>query len=123
MVDKLGIFSENQAISGDVASTNAPKFKETNPNKGAGTKIRLRVQVTVDFSGSVGSIVASLQDSANGSAYADILKGPSVSLSGLKAGTMLLDAALPESHRQWIRTFYDITGTNPSGGAISAWLE
>ena len=124
MIDKNLIYSEDQAITGDAASTNV--VKHGNIGVGRGQKMNLIVQVTESFN-TLTSLTIKLQteiDADFGSAVDVISK--TIALADLVAGAQF-NLGEPEianpATEIWSRMYYDVTGTDPTAGKLNAFWQ
>lgn len=117
------LFSDDQAITDSANSTNDIDTKVA--NRGTGNPKGLYVQVTEDFADSVaGQLTVVLQDSADGSSFADCMSLEPVARAkaALPAGTVIFDGWLPKDHRRYLRLRYVVANGPFTGGAIKAGL-
>lgn len=131
--DKTNLFSDQQAITGDAASTNVidlgptqtPKHGKKNITRdiGKGRKIDLRVQVTEAFN-TLTSLTISVQtDSVENFASPKTVASVVVPLASLTVGYILpIDTVLRGTDERYVRLYYDVTGTDPTTGKITAGL-
>lgn len=129
--DNTLLFSDAQAITADAASTNivdlgAPGTpyggNQLVRDVGKGTKIPLYIYVPASFN-TLTSLTVSLQvdnDVAFGSPKT--IASRTYPLADLVAGAKLeFPDYIPDgADERYIRLFYDVTGTNPSTGQITA---
>lgn len=120
IIDKELIFSDDQVITADAASTvvidqevaGGPFKKE----------MYLFVKSTAAFN-TLTSMNIQLQTSSdNFSSDTTILSAVNVLLAGLTKDTVLIQAALPIGLKRYIRVYYDVVGTNPTLGSMYAAL-
>jgi hypothetical protein len=134
LFDNEGLFSEDQAITADAASTNIIDTGEMGTpigNKGALVEdlglsdIEILVQVTEDFNNLTSMAVQVQMDttSAFGSATT-IATSETAALADLKAGYRFrIPCEIPEgATERYIRLNYDITGTAPTTGKVFAGI-
>jgi hypothetical protein len=129
--DKTLLFSDAQAITGDAASTNVVDLGNTGTpyggrklvaDFGKGKKIPLFVFVTANFN-TLTSLTVSLQvDTVENFASPKEVASKTFLLAELTAGKELSfpDCILEGADERYIRLFYDVNGTNPTTGAITA---
>lgn len=133
ILDNTLIFSDAQAITADAASTNIIDLgaagtpyghaSAVRRDIGIGTEIPIIVQVVESFN-TLTSLTISLQvddDVAFGSPTT-IATAPTVVLASLVAGYRFTwPSELPEgTNERYLRLYYDVIGTNPSTGKITA---
>lgn len=112
--------------TGNYDTDDVIKFHETNPDKGYGTPIYFRAQVTEDIEGGATSTLQILiQDSANGTTWATIASGPVVPTDSddeIKAGVELFETTLPKTHRQWVRARAVVGTAAMTAGEVHVWF-
>jgi hypothetical protein len=127
------LFSDKQAITADAASTNVVDLGATGTVYGAaaalvrdvghGTRIPLTVNVTESFN-NLTSMAISVQvdDNASFTSAKTVFTSPTYTLAQLAAGaTYLLPDSIPSgTDERYVRLFYDVTGTAPTLGRITA---
>lgn len=133
IMDRSALFSDQQAITADAASTNlidtgarGTVFGASSPivrDLGPGTRVPLVVTVTETFN-NLTSMVITVQtdDNAAFSSPKTVFTSPTYTLAQLATGAEYL---LPEwfpvgTNERYVRLFYDITGTAPTTGKITA---
>lgn len=132
--DNTLLFSDGQAITADAASTNIVDLGATGTPYGSnnalvadfgkGTKIPLFVYTTATFN-NLTSLTVSLQvDTVENFASPTTVLSKTYTLAELAAGSELsFPEYLPEgTNQRYLRLFYDVTGTNPSTGGITAGI-
>ena len=125
LYDKEALFSDDQAITSDAASTNvvhlaSGRFKEV----AFGKPIPLRIQVTETFTGAA-SLEIKVQTSAteNFSEAVVLATTGAIAASKLKAGYVAPINFVPKGNLGYMRLYYDITaasGQSVSAGKITA---
>lgn len=133
ILDDTLVLSDSQAITADAGSTNiidlaavgTPWGATNGPRRdiGIGTSIPLSVHVMESFN-NLTSLTISVQvdnDVAFGSPKTVATSG-AIPLASLVAGYVFpFPAELPEgTDEQYLRLYYDVTGTNPAAGKITA---
>lgn len=106
ILDDQAIFSNEQAITADAASTNNIKFKG---EVAFGTPIEIFGEIVEAFkSTEVASIVVKLQtdDNAAFSSATDLI---SETLSAITLGTKFKFKYLPKGNEGYVRLYYDVT--------------
>lgn len=133
ILDNTLVLSDSQAITADAGSTNvidlgAPGTAYGAPaalayDVGKGTDIEIIVHVTEAFN-NLTSLQVQMQvdDNAAFSSAAVVAMGPVILLASLTLGARInWPSRLPEGvNERYFRLFYDITGTAPSTGKITA---
>lgn len=130
--DNTLIFSDSQAITGDEASDNivdlgttGTPFGHTNPltrDIGIGAKVPIYAYVTQTFN-TLTTLTISVQvDTVENFASPKTVGSRTFTLAELAAGEKLeFPEYVPEgADERYLRLFYDVTGTNPTTGAITA---
>lgn len=129
--DNTLLFSDGQAITGDAASTNVVDLGSTGTpyggnqltaDFGKGTKIPLYLYVTATFNNLTSITIQLQKDTVENFASATNVWEHTVVLADLTAGSKIsLPDYLPEGvDQRYLRLNYDVTGTDPSTGAITA---
>lgn len=120
--DKQLLFSDNQAVTVSAASTDHADLENVGADYGPGYPVQLKAVVGTAFAASgAGTLTVKIQDSANGSDWADLASSAAVGKADLLNGRQIT-LALPEAHRRYIRAYYTV-GTGPmTAGTISAFI-
>lgn len=131
--DKTNLFSDAQAITADAASTNIIDLGATGTPYGSGsalardigpgTGVPLYVGVTETFNNLTSmNIQVQVDDNAGFSTPTVVYQSPTYTLAQLAVGAkFLLPEWLPTgTNERYVRLFYDITGTAPSTGKVTA---
>ena len=121
-VDSNMILSDAQAVTATASSTNEIKFPNT--TVGEGSPYYVHIGVDTAFSATAGTIAIKLQDSADGTTYADMqIAAAAVNASTLSsANAELWRWPLPSDTRQYIKVLYTVTGS-PSDGTFDAYVS
>jgi len=119
LIDKLGLFSDDQAITATAASTDHINLSAAR-NIGLGTPIPIVIQVTEAFNNLTSLKVAVEQDDNTSFSSATELVSETVLLAALVVGKKITIHVMPRNTEQFIRLYYTVTGTNPSTGKIHA---
>lgn len=128
--DNSLLLSDGQAITADAASTNVIDLGATGtPYGGAamtrdigiGDGVPLSVRVTETFN-NLTNIVVQVQTSPDNSTWTTIQGGATVAAASLVNGFQFdVPSRFPEGTKaRYVRLFYDITGTAPTTGKITA---
>lgn len=128
--DNSLLLSDAQAITADAASTNVIDLGATGTpfggtamtrDIGIGESVPLSVRVTETFN-NLTSLVVQVQTSPDNSTWTTIQGGATVLLASLVAGYQFdVPSRFPEGTKaRYVRLYYDITGTAPSTGKITA---
>ena len=115
IIDSLLELSIKQAVTTSAASTNVVDFGTKKPNTGNAAQ-NLYAVFTIPESFAGGSLTISLQDSADGTNFANVITGVTVTVTAtdLKAGSQYV-IPMPVSHRRYIRAYYAVTGSMTAG--------
>lgn len=126
--DQQTMFSDAQAITGDAVSTNTVDLGPINAgivrDIGNGKPIPIRVQVVDDFD-KLTSLNVSLQVDDNDafSSPKTVWTSGEIALASLKAGyAFTIDYVPRGTDERYLRLSYDVTGTDPDNGAITAGI-
>lgn len=120
-VDAENTLSDQQAITADAASTNVIDFGSTG-DRGQGRPINLLIQVTETFNNLTSLNVRLEADTVENFASATILAQESMVAADLVAGKRFSVQHVPQNAQRYFRLFYDVTGTAPTTGKITAAL-
>lgn len=119
IIDETLEFSDEQAITGDAASTNVIDLGVAR-DIGNGKPVPLNILITETFD-NLTSLDISIQedsDSAFGSAVTILTHN--MLAAALVAGAKLPLIYLPQNTKRYLRLYYNVNGTNPAAGKISA---
>ena len=132
--DLTTLFSNAQAITADAASTNIIDLGATGTAYGAaaaltkdigkGQKIPIHIQVVEGFNTltSLRVVIQSSSVEGFGSDVQDEIE-QTIPLAGLTAGrTVAIECIPPGTDRRYLRVFYDVVGTNPTLGKVTAGI-
>ncbi len=124
LYDLENLFSNNQAVTADAASTNIIKLAAGQLKEVAfGTPIPLRIQVTEDFETltSLNIKVQTASDEAFTSPV-DLAATGAIAAADLKAGYVAPINFIPKGNLGYMRLYYDVTGSNATAGKITAGI-
>lgn len=129
ILDNETLLSNAQAITADAGSTNqidlSPRASGIVRDIGPGKSVPITIQVVETFN-NLTNIVVSIQtdeDSAFGSPQT-VISTAAIPLASLVAGyTFNLDFIPRGTNERYMRVFYDITGTAPTTGKITAGVN
>lgn len=121
-LDKQTLLSDAQAITGDAASTNTIDFT-SNRDMGKGNPVKLLVQVAEDFN-NLTSLNVKLEsdDNSSFSSATVLAETGEIALSALKTGYVAALHVLPRGNERYLRLSYDVTGTAPTTGKMTAGI-
>ena len=135
IMDKTLLFSDSQAITADAASTNVVDLGATGTIYGAstalvrdigpGSRVPLLVTVTETFNNLTSmAILIQTDDTAAFSSATTVWTSPAYTLAQLAVGAkyLLPDSIPVGTNERYVRLYYDITGTAPSTGKVTAGI-
>ena len=123
LLDLENIFSDNQAITADAASTNVIKMAGNIKEVANGTPIPLRIQVTEDFA-TLTSLNIQVQ-TATDAAFttpSTLVETGAIAAATLKAGYVAPINFIPKGNLGYMRLYYDVTGNSATAGKITAGI-
>lgn len=128
MLDNYGKLASAQAVTatGDTASTNIYDNGSANSSDNSMTGENLWINAVVDTtptSGGAATIQAVLQDSADGSTFADVVAGPAVAYGSAPAGTVLLQVQPPTGMRRYFRIAWRVGTAVLTAGKFTAYVS
>lgn len=120
IIDHFLKVSSNQAITVSAPSTDTIDFGQAKPNTGLHDRLEIVVTVGSDATAAgAATVTFTIQDSANGTDFADVLASAALPITALKAGAQVI-LPMPAQHRRYVRLNYAV-GTGPlTGGTFSA---
>lgn len=112
ILDEQGLFSDNQTITANTASTN---IINTNGDIGKGTPVNLLIQVTDDFAG-LTNLKVSVQtfDTEDFTTPVTLIEANEAA-ENLKKGYKFPINVLPTGIKKYLRLYYTVTGTGTAG--------
>jgi hypothetical protein len=127
MLDVNTKFSAAQAVTstGDTASTNIYDNGSANVAEVGLTSelwVNASVNTTVTSAGAA-TVAVVLQDSADGSTWADVLAGATFALAALTAGANLLTVQPPVGTRRFLRIAYRVGTAALTAGSFNAFIS
>lgn len=126
IIDKDLEFSDGQAITADAKSTDVYDSQATPVLKdiGLGTPLYLVVQIDANF-----NLLTTLEATLQSDSTSDLATSPTnhistgaIPLASLVAGAQFIVPLPPGDYERYVGINYDVVGTNPSQGAISAFI-
>lgn len=121
ITDKFLRVSEDQAITGDAASTNTIDLG-TARDIGEGKPLFAVFTVTEAFNNLTSILLEVVSSAAADLSSPQILSMQSVLLAGLTVGsqyTVVIPPQVASLGKRYLGAYYDVTGTNPSTGKIT----
>jgi hypothetical protein len=121
-LDNQTLLSDEQAITGDAASTNVIDFG-ANSDMGKGNPVKLLVQVAEDFDNLTSlNIKVETDDNASFSSATTLAETGEIALASLAQGYVAALHVVPRGTERYMRLSYDVTGTAPTAGKITAGI-
>ena len=127
LYDAENLFSDNQAITADAASTNVIQLAKGKLKEVAfGTPIPLRIQVTESFVGATSiEIKVQTDDNESFSSPTTLATTGPIANNTLVAGYVAPINFVPKGNEGYMRLYYDVTvadGSSISAGKITAGI-
>jgi len=119
ILDKDLIFSSEQAITSDAASTNALDLGQG--GDAVGQELAIHAVVTVNFA-TLTSLTIKVQTSSDNSNWEDVVLSPAIVAASLKKGAEVFCVRVPKGLKRYVRLYYDVTGSNATAGKITAFM-
>lgn len=121
LLDKENLFSDNQAITADAASTNVIKTSGTYKDGAEATP--LLIQVTEDFA-TLTSLEIKVQTATDAAftSPVDLATTGAIAAATLKKGYTAPINFVPDGNLGYMRLYYDVTGSNATTGKITAGI-
>lgn len=128
MLDQSTKLATAQVVTtvGDTASTNAYDNGSAHSSDISMTGENLWINAVIDTSvtsGGAATVQAVLQDSADGTSYADVVAGPVLALTDLKAGATLLQIQPPTGMRRYFRVAWRVGTAALTAGKFTAYVS
>ena len=121
ILDEQALFSDKQAVTADAASTNVIKV---GGNIAKGTPVEILAQVVEQDFATLTSLEIKVQ-TATDSAFTtpiDLASTGTILANALKIGYRASLKFLPNGVKNYIRLYYDVTGSNATAGKITAGI-
>lgn len=122
LFDKENMFSDEQAITSDAASTNVIQFaKGTLKEIAFGTPIPIRIQVTQAFA-TLTSLNIKVQTATDAAFTTPVTLAETgdIAAATLVKGYVAPINYIPKGNLGYMRLYYDVTGSNATTGKITA---
>lgn len=120
MLSNMDIFSDDQAITVDVVSTN---YVDVGKFAGDGEPVDILIRITQAFN-NLTSLHVSLQKcDTTGGIYTDVISTAEIPLASLVKGFEFNITYLPRLTDRYVKLHYEVTGTAPTTGKVFAALE
>lgn len=128
MLDNSTKLATAQAVTatGDTASTNIFDTGSAQSSDISLTGENLWINAVVDTtptSGGAATVQAVLQDSADGSSFADVVAGPAIAYGSAPAGTTLLQVQPPAGMRRYFRIAWRVGTAVLTAGKFTAYVS
>jgi hypothetical protein len=121
ILDRLNLFSNDQAITASTASTDVVDLGSVR-DVGAGETSTVLVLVTEAFNNLTDLTVAMQTSTTENFASPVQLTAATLPLASLTAGTRFPITTVPRGVLRYVRLYYTVTGTAPTTGRITAGL-
>lgn len=120
IIDHFLKVSNNQAVTASAPSTDTIDFGQAKPNTGLHDRLEMVVTVgaTATAAGAA-TVTFAIQDSADGTSFADVLASAPVPVANLAAGAQVV-IPMPVQHRRYVRLNYTVDTGPLTGGTFSA---
>ncbi|WP_417244293.1 Bbp16 family capsid cement protein [Celeribacter sp.] len=119
MIDAMGIFSDEQAVTASAKSTNSLDIGDY---RGHGNEMYLVIAVTEDFN-ALTSLTVTLEDSADDSSFATVLSTAAIVEATLTAGYRFAIERIPFNCRRYLQIGYTVAGDNADAGKVDAYIS
>lgn len=122
-LDKLNMFSEDQAITASAASTNYIDLGSATGDLGNSSRGEIYCTTTAAFN-NLTSLAFKVQTSVDAafSSPIDLPAQETVLLAGLGANKEVFKTSIPYGCKRYIRLYYTVAGTAPTTGKITAGI-
>ena len=121
ILDRLNLFSNDQAITASTASTDVVDLGSVR-DVGAGETSTVLVLVTEAFNNLTDLTVAMQTSTTENFASPVQLTAATLPLTSLTVGTRFPITTVPRGVLRYVRLYYTVTGTAPTTGRITAGL-
>lgn len=120
LIDKALQVSDKQTVTSSATSTDVIDFGQATPNSGMGYKLYMHIGVAqTATAGGAATVQFTLQDSADGSTFADVVSTQAVPVASLKAGAQYV-IPIPVQHRRYVRVNYTVDTGPLTAGKFNA---
>lgn len=121
-IDHFLKLSSDQAVTATAPSTNVVDFGQTNPNTGLHDRLDLVVTVgTGATADGAATVTVAIQDSADGSSFANVISSAATPIANLAAGAQII-LPMPAIHRRYVRANYTVATGPLTAGTFSAQI-
>ena len=121
IISRLEKFSAAQAITADAAATNS--WDGLVAGGAIGEEMYFVVNVDATFDNLTSLTIELVTDTALPiDASSTVLASKTVALADLTAGSTVFTVRVPREQSRYVSAYYDVTGTNPTAGTLTAFL-
>ena len=120
ILDEQNLFSDNQAVTANAASTNVINFGKR--EMAFGTPVEIFIQVTQAFNNLTSLKIGVQTAAAENFSNAVTLIEQTILLANLTKGAVSSIKFLPKGNLGYVRLYYTVTGTTPTTGKILAGI-
>ena len=121
-LDAYNTFSDSQAITATAASENELEFPVGNIGEGSPVFIYTQATETFTASGDA-TLTITLQDSADGSTWADVVQTAPIPKADLVAGDVPIVVSVPRGTEKFLRLNYTVASGPFTAGKLYAGLR
>lgn len=126
ILDEKMIFHNNNNVvaENNTVCDNYMDLQSANADWGKGNPIRAKAVVTSNFNNAANSaatVTAAIQDSDNGTTWANVVSGKAVAAANATVGVELLNVPLPADTDRYIRVAF-VVANNMTAGKGSSFL-
>lgn len=119
-IDHFLKMSSGQAVTVTAPSTDIIDFGQAAPNTGLHDRLDMVVTVGAAAAAAGAATVAiAIQDSANGTTFADVITSGALPVANLGAGAQVI-LPMPAIHRRYVRVNYTVASGPLTAGTFSA---
>lgn len=120
IIDRFLKVSRDQAVTATAASTDHIDFGQATPNTGLHDRLHMVFTVSeAAAAAGAATVTFAIQDSADGTTWADVVSTGAVGKAALPAGAQVV-LPMPVQHKRYVRANYTV-GTGPlTAGKFSA---
>jgi hypothetical protein len=122
IIDKFLQVSDGQAVTASAASTNVIDFGQTRPNTGMDDRSKMVITVGESATAAgAATVTFSVQDSDDGSTFADAAVTAAIGKANLAAGRQII-IPMPLTLRRYCRAYYTVATGPLTAGKFSAQI-
>ena len=122
MIDNLLVLSDAQAVTAAAASTNVIDLTSVLGSAAmtSAAKVQFLVDTTAAATGGASNVTFSLQDSADNSSFADVVRSVAIAKATLVAGYVAFQCVIPAGLRRYVRAYYTPDTNDLTSGKFDA---